>query len=143
MRLSLGFPERQAERALLEGMAEPPAAIDSRLGPADLLALQRQAEQQHCSPALLDEVLDLLERSRIPQGDGLPLSPRAGLALLAAARAWSLLEGRDHVRPDDVQAVLEPVCEHRLDGGRAPGLGKGGETGPYSRALREGVRVLR
>jgi len=143
MRLSLGFPERQAERALLEGMAEPPAAIDSSLGPADLLALQRQAEQQHCSPALLDEVLDLLERSRIPQGDGLPLSPRAGLALLAAARAWSLLEGRDHVRPEDVQAVLEAVCEHRLDGGRAPGLGKGGETGPYSRALREGVRVLR
>jgi MoxR-like ATPase len=143
MRLSLGFPERQAERALLMGMGEPPEAAGSSLGPGDLLALQGQAERQHCSPALLDEVLDLLERSRIPQGDGLPLSPRAGLGLVAAARAWSLLEGRDHVIPDDLQAVLEPVCEHRLDGGRGPGPARQGEAGPYSRGLRQAMPLLR
>ena len=143
MRLSLGFPEREAERALLEGRGELPEAVGSSLAPTDLLALQEQAERQHCSPALLDDVLDLLERSRIPQGDGLPLSPRAGLALVAAARAWSLLEGRDHVIPDDVLAVLEPVCEHRLDGGRGLGLARHAEAGPYSRALREGIQLLR
>jgi MoxR-like ATPase len=138
MRLSLGFPEREAERALLEGRGGRPEAMAPSLGPADLVALQRQAERQHCSQALLDYVLDLLERSRVPEGDTLPLSPRAGLALLAAARAWSLLEGRDHVTPDDVQAVLEPVCEHRLDGGRP--LGAGGER---SRALRLAINGLR
>jgi MoxR-like ATPase len=138
MRLSLGFPEREAERALLEGRGGRPEAMAPSLGPADLVALQRQAERQHCSQALLDYVLDLLERSRVPEGDTLPLSPRAGLALLAAARAWSLLEGRDHVTPDDVQAVLEPVCAHRLDGGRP--LGAGGER---SRALRLAINGLR
>ena len=75
----------------------------------------------HTSPALLDYVLDLLARSRDSGRPGLPLSPRAGLALLAAARAWSLIAGRDHVLPEDVQAVLTPVCEHRLDGGQIRG----------------------
>ena len=138
MRLSLGFPEREAERALLEGRGGRPEAMAPSLGPADLVALQRQAERQHCSQALLDYVLDLLERSRVPEGDTLPLSPRAGLALLAAARAWSLLEGSDHVTPDDVQAVLEPVCEHRLDGGRPRGAG-----GERRRAPRLAINGLR
>jgi MoxR-like ATPase len=54
-----------------------------------------------------------------------------------------LLEGRDHVIPDDVLAVLEPVCEHRLDGGRGLGLARQAVAGPYSRALREGIQLLR
>ena len=137
MRLSLGFPERTAERALLEGQALRPEAISHRLSAADLLALQARAARQHCGPALLDYVLDLLAASRSGQGDGLPLSPRAGLGLVAAARAWSLLEGRDHVIPDDVQAVLEAVCEHRLDGGR------GGPAGFRSRQLQTRVSPLR
>jgi MoxR-like ATPase len=137
MRLSLGFPTRRAERALLEGAALRPEAISHCLSPADLLAWQRQCERQHCGSALLDYVLDLLAASRAAGGDGLPLSPRAGLALVAAARAWSLLEGRDHVTPDDVQAVLEPVCEHRLDGGRQD------RRGQRSAALRAAVSPLR
>jgi MoxR-like ATPase len=118
MRLSLGFPSRAAERSLLEGEALHPEKITSRLEPADLLTLQRAAQRQHCGEALLDYVLDLLARSRQRTLGGLPLSPRAGLALLAAARAWSLLEGRSHVIPDDVQAVLPAVAEHRMDGGQ-------------------------
>ena len=137
MRLSLGFPQREAERALLAGEGTPPEAIAEALTPADLLALQERAERQHCSPALLDYVLDLLAASREGTGDGLPLSPRAGLGLLAAARAWSLLEGRDHVIPDDVLAVLEPVCEHRLDGGRPD------RRGQRTRELRERVSAVR
>jgi MoxR-like ATPase len=136
MRLSLGFPQRQAERALLQGLARRPEAIAQQLTPEDLLQLQARTACQHVSEALLDYLLDLLQRSRDGQRRGAPLSPRAGLGLLAAARAWSLLEGRDHVLPDDVQAVLAPVCEHRLDGGQPGG-------GGLSHDLRTGVDGLR
>jgi MoxR-like ATPase len=138
MRLSLGFPSRQAERGLLAGEAIAAGCFTPLLAPSDLLALQERTLRQHCSPALLEYVLDLLDRSRCTGATGLPLSPRAGLALLAAARGWSLLEGRDHVLPDDVQAVLAAVCEHRLDGGRP-----GGGEGRLSRGLLEAVEALR
>jgi MoxR-like ATPase len=121
MRLHLGFPAREAERALLQGQALKAAQFCSELSPSHLQALQQQVQTVHASPALLDYVLDLLARSRDSGRPGLPLSPRAGLALLAAARAWSLIAGRDHVQPEDVQAVLTPVCEHRLDGGQIRG----------------------
>jgi MoxR-like ATPase len=138
MRLSLGYPPRQAERALLLGEGLRPDGLSGAFGPDDLLALQERCDRQHCSPALLDYVLDLLERSRRPPSQAHPLSPRAGLALVAAARAWSLLEGRDHVIPDDVQAVLAAVCEHRMDGGQ-----RGGSDGELSQRLQEGVDGLR
>ncbi len=138
MRLSLGYPPRQAERALLLGEGLRPDGLSGAFGPEDLLALQDRCEQQHCSTALLDYVLDLLERSRRQPSQAHPLSPRAGLALLAAARAWSLLEGRDHVIPDDVQAVLAAVCEHRMDGGQ-----RSGGEGELSQRLQEGVDGLR
>ena len=138
MRLSLGFPSRDAERALLQGEALRPEALASGLDPEDLLVLQEAVPRQHCSPPLLDYVLDLLARSRQPGQEGHPLSPRAGLALLGAARAWSLLEGRGHVTPDDVQAVLPAVAEHRLDGGQLRGEGTA-----LSRALLASVEGLR
>ena len=138
MRLSLGYPPRQAERALLQGEGLRPDGLSGAFGPEDLLALQDRCDRQHCSTALLDYVLDLLERSRRQPAQGHPLSPRAGLALVAAARAWSLLEGRDHVIPDDVQAVLAPVCEHRMDGGQ-----RAGSDGELSQRLQAGVDGLR
>ena len=121
MRLSLGFPDRRAEAALLRGEGLHPEAIEAHLQGADLLELQRRAAAVHAGEALLDYLLDLLSRSRDGVRRGLPLSPRAGLGLLAASRAWALLEGRDHVLPDDVQAVLPAVAEHRLDAGQATG----------------------
>jgi MoxR-like ATPase len=138
MRLSLGFPSRDAERALLEGEALHPEALAAGLGPEALRALQEAVPRQHCSPPLLDYVLDLLARSRQLGQEGHPLSPRAGLALLGAARAWSLLEGRAHVTPDDVQAVLPAVAEHRLDGGQPRG-----EGAALSTALLASVEGLR
>ncbi|MEB3332775.1 MAG: AAA family ATPase [Synechococcaceae cyanobacterium] len=138
MRLSLGFPPREAERALLAGGGERPEQLERQLVATDLLALQAAADQVHCSEALLDYLLDLLARSRDGSGRGLPLSPRAGLGLLAAARAWALLAGRRHVLPDDVQAVLAAVCEHRLDGGQPAAAGA-----PLSQALLSGVDGLR
>jgi MoxR-like ATPase len=138
MRLSLGFPPRPAERALLAGDGMRPDAIGTGLEAHDLLTLQERTARQHASPALLDYVLDLLGRSRETGRNGLPLSPRAGLGLLAAAKAWALLEGRDHVIPDDVQAVLPAVCEHRLDGGQPAAA-----PGALSRELLDGVDGLR
>jgi MoxR-like ATPase len=138
MRLNLGFPPRAAELGLLSGQSVRPDSLESGMGPADLLHLQDRVERQHCSPALLDYVLDLLACSREPGRQGYPLSPRAGLGLLAAAKAWALLLGRDHVVPDDIQAVFPAVCEHRLDGGHA----RGGQ-GELSRALLEAVDGLR
>ncbi len=144
MRLSLGFPERGAERSLLQGQALGPGALECQLGPEDLLALQEQADQVHASPALLDYLLDLLGRSRDGSQSGFPLSPRAGLGLLAAARGWAMIAGRDHVLPDDVQAVLPAVCEHRMDGGQPGMRGQPGEGGlELSRQLLAGVDSVR
>ncbi len=126
MRLSLGFPDRAAERALLRGVAEPLEQLQTAYGPGDLQALQRRCRQLHCSDTLLDYLLDLVAASRQPGSGGAPLSPRASQGLLAAARAWALLEGRPFVTPDDVQAVFAAVAEHRLeangDGQRSRGL---------------------
>ncbi|MFM7312618.1 MAG: AAA family ATPase [Cyanobium sp.] len=138
MRLSLGFPDRQAEAALLGGEGVRPEAIDALRRPEDLVALQHQAAAVHAGDALIAYVLDLLSRSRDLGRRGLPLSPRAGLGLLAAARSWALLEGRDHVIPDDVQAVFACTCEHRLDAGQLVG-----SPGELSRQLLEQVDGVR
>ncbi len=138
MRLQLGFPQRQAEAALLRGEGLRPEALDTQLQPADLLRLQEQAAGLHTSDNLIAYVLDLLARSREASQPGLPLSPRAGLGLLGAARGWALLSGRDHVLPDDVQAVLAAVCEHRLDAGQS-----GPSPGERSRQLQAGVDGIR
>ena len=144
MRLSLGFPERTAERSLLQGEALGPGALQAQLAPQDLLELQERAGRVHASPALLDYLLDLLGRSRDGSLSGYPLSPRAGLGLMAAARGWALIAGRDHVLPDDVQAVLAAVCEHRMDGGQAGMRGQAGNGGQeLSRQLLAGVDNLR
>lgn len=114
MRLELGYPDARAERALLAGRdrREWLAALMPQLDTAQLLALQRAAAQVHVAPALLDYVQGLLGASRdlLPVG----LSPRAGLGLLAAARAWAFVSGRQMVIPEDVQAVFVPVAGHRI-----------------------------
>ena len=134
MRLSLGFPERPAERALLAGAAAPLEQLQAPFTAADLQALQQRCRQVHYSDALLDYVLDLVAASRQAGASGAPLSPRASQGLLAAARAWALLAGRRFVTPADVQAVFAAVAEHRLD---ANGDGR------LSRGLLEQVDALR
>ena len=137
MRLSLGFPSRDAERSLLEQGASSLAALAAGLDPAALQALQQRCSQQHVSELLIEYLLDLVQATR---RGGLGLSPRASQGLKAAAQAWALLEGRDHVRIDDVQAVLPAVAEHRLDAG-APSDKDGGT--PLSQAVLEQVNALR
>jgi MoxR-like ATPase len=115
MRLELGVPDRSAERAMLEGADR--RDLLSRLQPAmdsaRLLELQKLSRRVHVAPPLLDYLQDLLAASRqIGRG----LSPRAGLAVLQAARAWALMEGRPMVIPEDIHATGVAVMGHRLDG---------------------------
>ncbi|MHA4870254.1 AAA family ATPase [Duganella sp. PWIR1] len=116
MCLSLGYPDAAAERALLMGedrrllLKSLPAAMT----PAELAQAQQGLRRIHASAALIDYVQALAAASRQNGMFAEGLSPRAAIALLQAARAWAALEGRDHVLPEDVQAVLVPVCAHRL-----------------------------
>jgi MoxR-like ATPase len=116
MRISVGYPDAQAERALLAGedrrlMIE---RLPAALGEDTLTQLQMAAAGIHVSAKLLDYVQRLLQWSRLNPQVAIGLSPRAGLSLVACARAWALIEGRDYALPEDVQTVLGPVAAHRL-----------------------------
>ena len=125
--IELGYPEPGAERELLAGgdrrarMHELPALAD----PATLAQWQREAAEVHVAPPLLDYVQALLSASRggggAEHGARRGLSPRAGLMLIAAARAHALLAGRPMVLPEDVQRVFPAVAGHRLAGGARSG----------------------
>ena len=126
MRISLGYPDRAAERALLAGddrrhMVE---SLPPLLAPGELQALQQKVQAVHAAEPLLDYVQDLIAATRSGRWFLQGLSPRAGIALLRAARAQALLSGRDYVAPDDVQAILPQTIAHRLiptgDAGRGP-----------------------
>ncbi|HEJ5354156.1 TPA: AAA family ATPase [Pseudomonas aeruginosa] len=116
MRLSLGYPGRAAERSLLLGEARRNLLprLEPLLDHAALAAFQAEVPKVRASDALVDYVLRLVEATRTQPAFALGLSPRGSLALLAAARAWALLAGRDYVIPEDVQAVLPAVAGHRL-----------------------------
>ena len=116
MRIDMGYPDRSAERELLKGRdrRELLAALAPVLDGARLAALQQRVTEVRTADALLDYVQDLITASRRSPRFVHGLSPRAGLALVAAARAWALLAGRDMVLPEDVQAVAPQVMAHRL-----------------------------
>ena len=116
MRIALGYPDARAERALLKGRDRRAMlqALPACIEPPALAALQEAVIEVHVADALLDYVQALLEFTRQSPRYYTGLSPRAGLALLHSAQAWALMEGRDQVLPEDVQAVLPPVVGHRL-----------------------------
>lgn len=115
VRLSLGFPPREAERQLLRG-ANQPVPLTRQLDAAALAALQAQADGIHLSDATLDYLLALIHQSRFDEDLPQPLSPRAARTLVAVSRAWALVAGRRFVTAEDVQAVFPYVAEHRLRG---------------------------
>jgi MoxR-like ATPase len=126
MRISLGYPDRAAERELLNG-ADRRGMVDamrSMLTPADLQSLQQKVLQVHAAEPLITYVQDLVAATRSGRWFLQGLSPRAGIAVMRAAKAQALLAGRDYVAPDDVQAILPQTISHRLlpvgDAGRGP-----------------------
>ena len=116
MRLELGYPNQQAERELL--MGKPRHSLISDLPvylPATQLAeIQLAVSKIYVAPALLDYLQAIINYSRQSKDYVCGLSPRAGLALLNAAKAWALLNQRQAVLPEDLQAVLPSVAGHRL-----------------------------
>jgi MoxR-like ATPase len=116
MRISLGYPDRLAERELLAGhdRREIVDSLPSLLSLAELKQLQQQVLAVHAASPLLDYVQDLIAATRSGKWFLQGLSPRAGIAVVRAAKAQALLSGRDYVAPDDVQAVLPQTIAHRM-----------------------------
>lgn len=129
MRLQLGYPDAAAERALLAGVERRTllGELDPCMQVGELLELQRAAREVFASPALIDYVQSLLAHTRRAPDLVSGLSPRAGLALLNAARAWALIDDRAQAMPEDIQAVLPAVVGHRLHGNALGGAIPGRE----------------
>ena len=116
LRIELGYPDRQAERALLTGRdrRDMLAQLTPLLDTPSLAALQTEVSGIHMSEALLDYVQALIAATRQSARFSLGLSPRGGISLIRSAQAWALLHGRRNVVPEDIQAVFVAVAGHRL-----------------------------
>ena len=116
MKLSLGYPDQKAERALLSG--GNPRELMRQLRPVisieRFLAIQAAVDNVHCSEPLLDYVQLLVQATRNPGLFVYGISPRAGLAIIQASKSWAIMDGRSHAEPGDVQAVFKAIAEHRL-----------------------------
>ena len=124
MRIELGYPDHFAERTVLRGRDRRAmiGQIEPQMDLEQLFDLQQQVEQVHASDALLDYLQALVEYTRTDSRFAQGLSPRASLALLRSAQAWAFMEGRRHVLPEDLQAVVPAVVTHRLQVGAGADL---------------------
>lgn len=138
MSLELHHASRDTEVRLLQG--EDPRSLLPKLpslfSEEDIQDALKSVQLVKVAPLVATYVADLLERSRKAGFQGAPLSTRAGMSLIRAAKAWAFLEGRDYTRPDDVQKVLVPVLGHRLGGNH--GIRKGRE---WARDLQSSTPV--
>jgi len=118
MRLSMGYPDHQAERALLAGVdrRELISSLPIAVQPSQLKAIQSVVAKVHISEPLLDYVQAIIGFSRQSPQISVGLSPRGALGLIRATQAWALIHGRSHALPEDVQSVLIAVTGHRLQG---------------------------
>jgi len=116
MRLKLGYPDHSTERSLLQGRErrEMIPELEAIVTTGELCQMQAEVRQVHVAEALIDYLQAILEFSRQSPRYRIGLSPRAGLTVLHCAQAWALMQGRDHVMPEDVQTVLPGVIGHRL-----------------------------
>ena len=116
MRLRLGYPDQRAERELLEMNTERDKVetVNQCLSLEDVIAFRRQSAKVIASDSLLDYVQRLIAFTRGKDEFHFGLSPRGSLAIIRSAKTWALMCGRNHVVPEDVQAILPSVVEHRL-----------------------------
>jgi len=116
MRISLGFPDIEAEKKILassDSRASQMALVEC-ISIAQLIAMQDKVQEITTTERIIEYVIALCRVSRKENEKTNPLSPRAGKALLSAAKAWAFMENRDYVIPEDIQAVFSSVCQHRL-----------------------------
>src|SRR6476659_5237053 len=139
MCITLGYPDQASERALLAGddRREAIGRLHPIMTPAELVAAQLAVQSVHASDALLDYLQSLIATTRSGAWFVEGLSPRAGVAVLRAARARALLGGRDYVAPDDIQYVLPQTIAHRL----VPVAGAGRGRREQVRAMVEAVAL--
>lgn len=139
LRITLGYPDRQAERELLAGGDRRAAALQLQpvLHPAQLVLAQQAVLQVRVADTLLDYLQALIAATRSGVWFREGISPRAGIAVLRAARARALMAGRDYVAPDDVQAVLPQAIAHRL----VPVAGAGRGPVEQVRAMIEATAI--
>ena len=142
LRVKVGYPERQAERAILtqhrEG--EPVDRLEPVLQPADVIALQMHVRTVRVDAAISEYILDLIGETRKHGELALGASTRAALALYRAVQAYAVTAGRDFVVPDDVKALAEPVLAHRLVT-RSWAAGGHPDAGPVVRELLAKLKV--
>ena len=139
MRISLGYPAPEVELALLAGgdLREQARSLKPVISSGDLVKLSAMVDKVRASHELLDYVQRLLDATRTDDRFVAGLSPRAGLGLLKAARAWALVSSRDYVVPEDIQAVWAAVAEHRLS------ARQGGSVSAMTQSLLQSVPVVR
>ncbi len=139
LRITLGYPDRAAERELLASgdRRDAAKALQPVLRPADLMLAQQQVLKVRASEALLDYLQALIAATRSGAWFVEGLSPRAGLAVLRVARARALMGGRDYVAPDDIQAILPQAVAHRL----TPIAGAGRGAAEQVRAMVEATAI--
>ena len=116
MRISLGYPDELSERQLLAG-GDPRAIIGqlrALLSAEKIISLQAMVDKIEIRDSVISYVQRLIAFTRQDSHYAFGLSTRAALALIQAAKAWAMLEGREYVLPDDIQFLLEPVAAHRL-----------------------------
>ena len=116
MRVSMGYPNNKAEVELLD--LRPATTVLEHITPVihadDVIEMQNQVDKVHISETIRQYIVDIAQASRESNEILVGLSPRGSLALAQAARAWAWMDGRDFVEPDDVLALLVPVCAHRI-----------------------------
>ncbi|WP_409425406.1 AAA family ATPase [Pseudoalteromonas sp. RW-H-Ap-1] len=115
MRISLGFPPKNAEkRLLLNNQKRDYSQLPQRINQQQLKQIQESIANITLSAPVVDYIIDLVTYTREAQSLSASLSPRASMALAKSAKAWAYIDGRDFVMPEDVQAVFSSVCQHRL-----------------------------
>jgi len=140
MRIELGYPSRHAERSILTGRDRSILlqTMQASISPEQVLSIQAQVPQVHVSEPLLDYLQDLVDFTRSDQLEGTGLSPRGSIALLKCAQSWAFLDGRDAVIPEDIQAILPSVVNHRL---RQSTSGQPGSTHDIAEELLRAVAI--
>lgn len=114
MRIEIGYPSRDQERAVMQGASLKPQQLKSLLSASELKSIQQEVEGVHVDPDLVSYLLSLVEMTRHHEGVSLGVSPRGGQALYRAAQASALLDGRNFLIPDDIKQLAVPVFSHRL-----------------------------
>ena len=115
MRISLGFPQKEAEKRLILNMQKRDySQLPKRIDKQQLKQIQAQISEVTLSTPVVDYIIELVNYTRSSNAFASSLSPRASIALAKAAKSWAYIDGRDYVIPEDIQAVFKSVCQHRL-----------------------------